>query len=77
LEFQAFPERTVVKLKVNGVDIPMADKIEIEVETDSAGERLVPVSITNVGGVLSVYKSDVTVSGSISIHIFSDGALPA
>lgn len=58
-------------ITVNGVRIMTANKLNIELITDSIGERCPPITINNAGGKLDVYKSDVTTTGPISIHLFS------
>lgn len=61
-----------MNLRVNGISVPIADKIEIEVDTAPAGERLPPTSVTVNGGTLSCYRCDLTTSGPLSVHVFGD-----
>lgn len=61
-----------MKLVINGVEIPVTDKLDIQIQTDPAGERLVPVYITNTGGLLSCYASSLQKSGPIATHVFGD-----
>ena len=59
-----------MKLKVNGIEVPVSGTIEVYVEVDDEGETLPNVNVNVTGGRLDVNASCVTKNGNIKIHPF-------
>ncbi len=62
-----------MKITCNGVPIPIGTTLQITAECDPAGETLPDLTLTGVGGLLSIYKSKIHVSGNATFSFFGEG----
>lgn len=63
-----------MRIKANGVEVPLNAHIVVVVEVDPAGEVFPPLTITAAGGKLDVYRTQISTTGTVDFHLFGQAA---
>lgn len=61
-----------MKLKVNGVEIPIHGEIVVDIEVEGRSEVVPHITLNISNGQLDVYRSQFTRNGNLKVHLIGD-----